>query len=238
MARLVAAFLTLIFGVALAAAVLALPDDPAGLTTHVEARLVESGVTQPVTAVLLNFRSYDTWLEVGVLLVALLALLTLQRAPDVSSVPMATPDETVLSWVARLLAPVGVLVGGYLLWLGTHAPGGAFQGGAVIGACGVLLRLAGHRTADALRGWIFRVMALSGFGALLLVAAGLAGAGGAFLEYPPAWAGTLITVVETAIAVCTAFTLAVLFAGGHPTARRQTISPSAVRGDRHRRTIR
>ena len=39
----------------------------------VAAHLAESGVTHPVTAVLLNYRGYDTLLEIAVLLLALLA---------------------------------------------------------------------------------------------------------------------------------------------------------------------
>ena len=48
-------------------ALLSLPAMPAGLTAESLARLPESGVTNPVTAVLLNYRGYDTLLEVGVL---------------------------------------------------------------------------------------------------------------------------------------------------------------------------
>ena len=39
-----------------------------------------SGVRNPVTAVLLNFRGYDTLLEMGVLLVALLGVWSLGTA--------------------------------------------------------------------------------------------------------------------------------------------------------------
>lgn len=37
-------------------------------------RVPESGVSNPVTAVLLNFRSYDTLLELAVLLAAILGI--------------------------------------------------------------------------------------------------------------------------------------------------------------------
>jgi multisubunit Na+/H+ antiporter MnhB subunit len=43
----------------------------------------ESGVDHPVTAVLLNFRSYDTLLEIAVLLLAVVVALALREAqPD------------------------------------------------------------------------------------------------------------------------------------------------------------
>ncbi len=40
-----------------------------------------SGVTHPVTAVLLNFRGYDTLLEVAVLLIALVGTWSLRLGP-------------------------------------------------------------------------------------------------------------------------------------------------------------
>ena len=46
------------------------------LPEAVAAHMAESGVEHPVTAVLLNFRGYDTLLEVAVLLLALLGVLT------------------------------------------------------------------------------------------------------------------------------------------------------------------
>ncbi len=64
---------------ALGWAVLSLPSRPAGLTAASLAKLPESGVTNPVTAVLLNYRGYDTLLEVGVLLLAIVAVWSLRR---------------------------------------------------------------------------------------------------------------------------------------------------------------
>jgi hypothetical protein len=51
--------------------------DPERLAGQVLARIGESGVSNPVTAVLLNFRGYDTLLELAVLLAALLGILAL-----------------------------------------------------------------------------------------------------------------------------------------------------------------
>ena len=55
-------------------AVLALSSSPTGLEEQVATHLDTSGVGNPVTAVLLNFRGYDTLLEMAVLLVALLGV--------------------------------------------------------------------------------------------------------------------------------------------------------------------
>ena len=61
--------------------VLSLPPDAAGLSAQVAANLQTSGVSNPVTAVLLNFRGYDTLLEMVVLLLALLGVWSLEGRP-------------------------------------------------------------------------------------------------------------------------------------------------------------
>ena len=64
------AVLVLLFAGAIGWAILSLPTEWNGLGDRVADRLDESGVRNPVTAVLLNFRGYDTLLEIGVLLLA------------------------------------------------------------------------------------------------------------------------------------------------------------------------
>ncbi len=57
-------------GAGLAYAVLSLPPVATGLKEAVADQLAQSGVSNPVTAVLLSFRGYDTLHEMGVLLLA------------------------------------------------------------------------------------------------------------------------------------------------------------------------
>jgi multisubunit Na+/H+ antiporter MnhB subunit len=201
---------------ALGLAVGSLPAEPSGLTTVVSERLAESGVTHPVTAVLLNFRSYDTWLEMGVLLLAVLALLAVRQSYDLTDIPVVPLPGLFLVTTARLLLPAMVLIAGYLLWLGTHASGGAFQAGAVLGSALVLLRLAGHPSVTAASRPLFLLLVLSGFAAFLAVAVILLLAGRGLLEYPAAHAGLLILLIESLLAVAIGYTLAALFAGGQP----------------------
>jgi multisubunit Na+/H+ antiporter MnhB subunit len=210
------AALVLALAAVLVLVVLGLPAQGEGLTRAAAQNLDRSGVEHPVTAVLLNFRGYDTWLEVGVLLLAALGLLALQQAHDLRFAPSLRSDNIVLVWLARLIAPVAVVVGGYLLWLGTHAPGGAFQAGAVLAAALVLLRLAGYRWVEALPAGTLRGLLLAGFGAFLAVAVGTALSGRYILEYPAEAAGVLILGVELGVTLATAFTLAALFAGAAP----------------------
>src|SRR5690606_2721106 len=111
---------------------------PAPLPELVAKHLGNSGVAHPVTAVLLNFRAWDTLLELVVVLLAVLGVRQLQLA----SVKPAKPWPLLLAW-GRWLAPLAVLLGGYLLWRGASAPGGAFQAGALWAAAAVMLRLNG-----------------------------------------------------------------------------------------------
>jgi len=200
----------------LAVAFLSLADRTLGLGSSVFESLPGSGVDHPVTAVLLNFRAYDTWLELGVLLVAALALLALRKAREVPAEVGGGVLDPVTSGVVSLLTPIAILVAGYLLLRGTYAPGGAFQAGAVIGATGVLLVMTGRLPPRLLQGRSLRALLLTGFALFLL--GGLVGpaSGGSFLEFPPAIAGTAILLIEVGATVSIAATLALLYAGSRP----------------------
>lgn len=194
---------------ALGAAMLVLPEFAVRLPGQVTANLDASGVAHPVTAVLLNFRGYDTLLEVAVLLLALFGVFALSRHADAHVHPDA-PAHPVLQTLARLLAPLMVLVAGYLLWVGAYAPGGAFQAGAVLAAAGVLLRLAGLLPA-----WAQPSVLLRGglaLGLLVFLAVAVAGLPqGELLHYPPALASPLILLVEAGLTLSIGLTLAGLY---------------------------
>jgi len=199
--------LAALLGVALAAALLDLPPHAVRLPGDVAANLAASGVAHPITAVLLNFRGYDTLLEIAVLLLALFGVLALVKPHAATP---AVPAHPLLQTLAKLLAPLMVLVAGYLLWVGAIAPGGAFQAGAVLAAAGVLLRLAGLLPAWAAPGLLLRAgLAL---GLLVFVAVAVAVLGHAtLLTYPPALAGGLILLIEAALTLSIGLTLAALY---------------------------
>lgn len=201
----------LAFAAALVAALLALPPAPVSLPPMVAAKMAESGVAHPVTAVLLNFRGYDTLLEVAVLLLALLGVLAVGREEHVVRSDRVVRIEPVVAMLARLAVPLMLLVGIYLLWAGAHRPGGAFQAAAVIAAAAVLLNLA--RLTPAWTG-APRARLRWGLAGGLLVFTGVAAAllaGGALLAYPPAQAGLLILVIESVLTVSLGLILAGLF---------------------------
>jgi multisubunit Na+/H+ antiporter MnhB subunit len=187
------------------------------LARSVAENLTSSGVSNPVTAVLLNFRAYDTLLELAVLLTAMLGILALGRGHL-----QYRPPGTVFESLARWLVPVLVVTAGYLLWVGGHAPGGAFQAGATLAAAGVVMQLAG-RSRNRLPGiFILRLLITAGVGIFLLVGLALMLAGRPFLDYPEALAGSMILIIEGAATLAIATTLVLAFAGGapHPESRR------------------
>ncbi len=199
------------FGVLLARALLALPEDEAGLAPLIETNLEASGVKHPITAVLLNFRGYDTMLEIAVLVLATIGVLSLTVARPGTWAPVAEQADPVLSALARFLAPIMLVVAGYLLWAGEHAPGGAFQAGSVIGAAGVLLSLSGYARPVWVTRFALRAVIAGGFVAFLGVAIGVMSAGGALLEYPAGSAKTLIVLVETLLTISIGAILVSLF---------------------------
>jgi multisubunit Na+/H+ antiporter MnhB subunit len=195
-------------------ALTSLPEAPRGLVDEALGSLQQSGVSNPVTAVLLNYRSYDTLLEVGVLLLSVVAVWSLRRAPDSTFVH---PPDFLLNALLRFLLPLLVLTAGYLLWLGAFAPGGAFQGGALIGGAIVLTALGGSRGRwFANRPGLLRAGLWSGLAIFIGVGLAAMFPHGQLLEYPRGQAGTWILVIEAAALISIGLTLGCLFHGGRP----------------------
>jgi multisubunit Na+/H+ antiporter MnhB subunit len=221
--------LALAGGVSLAALLLlalyGLPRTAAGLTSVVQAHLGASGVEHPVTAVLLNFRGFDTFLELGVLLLAIEGLLCVRGCPGPETVASPPRSEAVLEWLVRGLFPLMVLVTGYLLWTGAFAPGGAFQAGVVLGAGLVLLWMAGHPLLSVLPGFAWRLLFAAGFGTFLVAGIVFLLQGRAFLEFPPDQAGLLILLLESAATASIAAIMAGLFLALQPVHRDQECGP-------------
>jgi multisubunit Na+/H+ antiporter MnhB subunit len=193
--------------------VLSLPTESVGLVPLVNADLEDSGVTNPVTAVLLNFRGYDTLLEMVVLLVALLAVWSF----DSKHSNVIANSSPVLDIMTRVLVPLLIVVAAYLLWVGADAPGGAFQAGSVLGAAGVLLMLSGWRLKASIAGFPLKLALVIGNITFILIALITAFFRAYSLQYPPAQVGVIILIIETAATVSIGVTLAVLFMGAQPT---------------------
>ncbi|MBD3896272.1 DUF4040 domain-containing protein [Halomonas sp. ML-15] len=186
-----------------------------GLSAEVTAALPESGVRHPVTAVLLNLRALDTMLELAVMLGAVWLVWSL--GPELRPYAPATALPG-LPALTRLLHPLFLMVPAYLLWRGSHAPGGAFPAGAVLGAGGVLLLL-----ADAVpwmqrpdRQPLLRLLLSTGLVLFLGLALGGLLLTGTFFAIPVAIAALAILVVEVAAALSIALMLMACYLYGEP----------------------
>jgi len=197
-------------------AILEMPAEPSGLTDLALSLMPESGVEHPVTAVLLNFRAYDTWLELGILLLGALGIFAVRGEASLQNKQPQEKYDTLLYFLVSLLAPVMLLVGGYLLWLGKFSLGGAFQSGVVLGATGVLLWLAGFRSITGLSENSLRVALTAGFFVFLIVASITAITGGAPLALPFQFAGDLILLLEIAAAFSIGLTIPALLIALRP----------------------
>jgi multisubunit Na+/H+ antiporter MnhB subunit len=214
--RLLAAIVSAAVAAGIGACVLLLPDPAPTLAPAVAQNIASTGVGNPITAVLMSFRAMDTLLEAVVLLLGLIGVWSLapDRAWGGRPGPAPTEDpNSILGYLARVLPPIGIVVGVYILWVGADLPGGKFQGATVLAAMWLLVMMAGISDAPAVdRTWVR--LALAG-GPAVFIAIGLLGAGvaGAFLGYPEGLAKPLIVVVEAALLPSLAVTLALLLTG-------------------------
>jgi len=214
--RLAAAVLCTLVSAGVAAIVLLLPEPAPTLAPQAMVNMAATGLGNPVTAVLMAYRAIDTLLETVVLLLALVGIWSL--APDRvwGGVPgprhQAEPDG-LLTFIAQLLVPVGILVGIHIFWVGSVAPGGEFQGATILAAMWILAMMAGLVDAPAVsRRWL-RLMLVTGPAVFLTI--GLTGfaVAGSFLAYPEPHAKLLILMIEIPVTLSIAATLALLVAG-------------------------
>ena len=214
--RLAAAILSATVAAGLAAGVLSLPDPAPTLAPPVAKHLAATGVGNPVTGVLMAFRAMDTLLEKVVLLLALVGVWSL--APDRLWGGRPGPRHRadphgVLAFLARLLPPVGLVVGVYLLWVSADEPGGAFQGSTVLAAMWLLVTMAGLADTPPVGSRGLRLALIAGPVLFLMVGLGGLWVGDAFLAYPEAYAKALIVIIEVGMLLTITVTLALLVAG-------------------------
>jgi len=198
-------------GVVLGALLLAAPDRAPLLPELVRANLDASGVSNPVTAVLLNFRSYDTLLEVVVLMVAMVSVWSMDRRSRELTREERRLDDPVLEALARIVVPLAVVTAVYLTWAGASATGGAFQAGALLAGAGVLLAAAGLMRPPTAAWAPVRLTVASGVYLFVAVGFGVMPWTGTFLQYPEGAAYPLILGIEAVLTVSIAVVLVELF---------------------------
>lgn len=209
--RALAAALATGVTVVLALAVWWMPRGEDGLHAAVVAALAEHPVGNAATAVLLDFRAYDTFLEMGVLALAGLGAFLLQTR-TLRQAPARPPSQgsVVLRAMVVVLVPMMLMTAAYLYWAGTSLSGGAFPAGAMLAGAMVITFLAGigHRFVrdDALT----RAALAGGLAAFLVAGGATLGAGRTFLEWG-GWTYPAMLAVEAALTLSIGATLGLLY---------------------------
>ncbi len=169
-------------------------------------KLSLSGVESPVTAVLLNFRGYDTLLEVGVITLAVIGILALE------------PKRKIYEWndivvwrFSKIFLPIIALFSLYITYLGAFSVGGAFQGGSLLAGGLAFLSLSGQKLPIRENPTLFLAMlSLAVFVAFAFVYA-LVGHG--FLTYPLELSTLSIMLIEISICISTGMLLYIAIRG-------------------------
>ena len=152
----------------------------------------ETTVPNLVTAVLADYRGYDTMFETVVVFIAGLAIMAIvgMKPGWNTSLPKVEPadpgrEDPIIRVTCRLLMPLILLFGLYVIAHGHHSPGGGFQGGVIIGAGMILLALAQELPNALLNMPLARILRLSTLGILIYSGVGLACLllGNHFLDY-------------------------------------------------------
>lgn len=177
--------------------------------------LPQAVVEHPITVVLLQFRSYDTLLEVLVLAAAAVVVLSLPADEALRPLGVRQNRGELFEGFARVVAPIVVLLAGWLLVAGSTRPGGAFQAGALVTGLLLLAHLSGRMPLDSplLRRWLLPSIAL-GPASFLALAVLTAGFGEGWLVIADPWGGTVVVVLEAALAISIGAALATAFLAG------------------------
>ena len=107
-----------------------------------EKGLDESGAINIVASVILDYRAFDTLGESHVLftasIVVLVLLLSLKPIKELKSERNITEKDLILQNTAKVVVPLIVMFGFYVMLAGHLGPGGGFSGGSIIGGALIL----------------------------------------------------------------------------------------------------
>jgi len=124
------------------------PNSPASTNAvsrhYITQTEAQTGVPNFVTAVLADYRGFDTLFETVVIFTAGLAIIAILGLDPAKRRPLEQPDQRrdrdlIAIQTCRLIVPVTQLFALYVVAHGHHSPGGGFQGGVIFGASLILM---------------------------------------------------------------------------------------------------
>lgn len=128
------------------------------------------GVANAVTTAVVYFRGFDTLGEIAVLFIASLGIGLMLHTN--STCTIKAESNFMLQTASKLLFPIILLFGIYVMIYGHLSPGGGFQGGVII-ASGVLLLLISHKTFEVPHAVIVALETFAGVSYVLIGLIGL-----------------------------------------------------------------
>jgi multicomponent Na+:H+ antiporter subunit B len=115
----------------------------AGKTFFSENGFLDTGSRNLVTAIYLDYRLFDSLFEAGILLVAVSGVLWISQhtIKEKNATFMMDKQKTPELFITfgRLLYPIMLLFGLYIILNGHLSPGGGFQGGAIVATAILIL---------------------------------------------------------------------------------------------------
>ena len=113
---------------------------------YVEKAYKQTKVPNLVTAVLADYRAFDTMFETCVVFIAVLGIFMLLKKEDDEvqneAVELTKDDSLIIRVASRFMVPFIQLFGLYVVAHGHYSPGGGFQGGVILGASLILIAMA------------------------------------------------------------------------------------------------
>ena len=216
--KLLTGVLATLVASALGAVILMLPDPPPSLAPEAAAAAdgAGAGLGNPITAVLMSYRSLDTMLEKIVLILAVIGVWSVGADEAWGGAPAPLRQQKAYApmvFLAQMLAPVGALIAIHIFWTGANAPGGAFQGGALLAAMWMVTMMARLMEPPRVDARWLRLALVAGPAVFLI--SGLAGevVAGSFFAYPPGLAKPIILFIEAFMVLSIAAALPMLVAG-------------------------
>ena len=152
---------------------------------------VDTEVPNMVTAVLADYRGFDTMFETVVVFIAGIAVLAIlkgsgrRRGGNRKDHEVEAEPDLIVTNTVRLVVPIIQIFAFYVLAHGHVSPGGGFQGGVVMGASFILLALAWDLDFALLRVSQSTCIIIAALGIVIYAGIGFLSMllGGEFLDY-------------------------------------------------------